>query len=160
MVVEWFSFGAFVVYAYFTYLIAKDTFVPFISFNLQQRKHSLIDFIMVNRSKIECEVFGLIWCKIGDEFFEYSNGFYGNKARWILQPFTEVNGNLDLKYLISKDGTKIEDYLKEKSISTIYFNVQIKYRKVGGRRWIKKWIKTSPQNYLYNFENGDFWLNV
>jgi len=164
MIIKWLSFivsvltfFALLVYAYLTYLIVKDIYNPLVSFNLKQIDSSHIGFTMVNKSKVEVEVFGKLWCKNGDEFFDFKDGFYGDKKHWILQPFTEgFGGGLDLKNLTNKDNVNLDTFVKNKLISSINFNLQIKYRKIGR----KKWIKTSPQNFIYDFDNNSFYLNV
>lgn len=149
-------FLALVVYAYLTYLIAKDIYNPLVSFSLEQRGLTHLDFDMINKSKVEVEVFGKLWSNIGDETFEFKDGFYGDKKHWILQPFTRGHGHFYLKDLLNKEGIKLDTFVKKKSINSITFNMQIKYRKVGRR----KWKKTSPQNFVYNFDKNLFWLNV
>ena len=164
MVVEWLSFIALVVYAYLTYLIAKDIYNPLVSFSLRQIKEGKEDepthlgFTMINKSKVEVEVFGKLWSKVNNELFEFKDGFYGDKRHWILQPFTEGFGHFYLKDLKNKDGMKIVDFINKNKISSIKFNMEIKYRKTDGI-W-KKWRKTSPQNFIYNFDQKLFWLNV
>jgi hypothetical protein len=156
MIVEWLSFGALVIYAYLTYLIAKDIYNPLVSFSLKQIELSHLGFSMVNKSKVEVEVFGKLWSKVNNRLFESKEGFYGDKKHWILQPFTEGFGHFYLKDLTNKEGINLEDFVKKNKISSINFNIQIKYRKVGRN----KWIKTSPQNFIYNFKENLFWLNV
>ena len=156
MIVEWLSFIALVVYAYLTYLIAKDIYNPLISFSLKQIELNHLGFTMVNKSKVEVEVFGKLWSNIKNEIFEFNDGFYGDKSKWILQPFTEGFGHFWLKDLKNKEGVNLDNFVKKKSISSINFNMQIKYRKVGR----KKWTKTSPQNFVYDFKNNMFCLNV
>lgn len=156
MIVEWLSFGALVIYAYLTYLIAKDIYNPLVSFSLKQIEFSHVSFTMVNKSKVEVEVFGKLWYKSGNELFGFKDGFYGDKKHWILQPFTEGFGHFDLKNLTNEKGINLDTFVKKKLISSINFNLQIKYRKVGRKRW----IKTSPQNFIYNFDENLFWLNV
>jgi len=139
-----------------TYLIAKDIYNPLVSFNLKQIEFTHLGFSMVNKSKVEIEVFGKLWSIVNNKLFEFKGGFYGDKTHWILQPFTEGFGHFYLKDLTNKEIIKLEDFVKKNKISSINFNMQIKYRKVGRR----KWIKTSPQNFIYNFDNNLFWLNV
>ncbi len=158
MIVDWLSFIALVVYAYLTYLIAKDIYNPLVSFNLKQIELTHLGFTMVNKSKVEVEVFGKVWCKIEEHIFDFKDGFYGDKGRWILQPFTEGFGHFDLKDLTNKNGTNLIDYAKKKKIPLTTFNMQIRYRKTFGI--IRIWKKTSPQNFRYNFEQNLFWLNV
>ena len=162
MVVEWLSFGALVIYAYLTYLIAKDIYNPLVSFSIKQIKEEKEEefthfgFTMINKSKVEVEVFGKIWSKVNGKVFDFKDGFYGDKTHWILQPFTEGFGHFYLKDLINKEKVNIKDFVKRNKVSSINFNMQIRYRKVGRR----KWIKTSPQNFIYNFDKNLFWLNV
>src|SRR3989344_571737 len=129
MVVEWLSFGALVVYAYLTYLIAKDIYNPLVSFNLKQIELNHLGFTMVNKSKVEVEVFGKLWSNINGELFEFKDGFYGNKRHWILQPFTEGFGHFYLKDLVNNQGMNIKDFVKKNKISSINFNMEIKYKK-------------------------------
>jgi len=159
MVVEWLSFVALVVYAYLTYLMAKDIYNPLVSFNLKQIEFSHLGFFMANKSKVEVEVFGKLWCKIENEIFDFKEGFYGNKKHWILQPFTEGFGHFWLKDLTNKEGVNIETFVKKKQVSLINFNMQIKYRGTEGILG-RKWRKTSPQNFVYRFDENLFWLNV
>lgn len=144
------------IYAYFTYLIAKDIYNPLVSFTLKQIELTHLGFSMTNKGKVEVEVFGKLWAVVNNELFEFKGGFYGDKTRWILQPFTEGFGHFYLKDLTNKEDVKLEDFVKKNKISSINFNMQIRYRKFGS----KKWIKTSPQNFIYNFDKNLFWLNV
>lgn len=144
------------IYSYLTYLIAKDINNPLVSFTLKQINLTHLGFSMVNKSKVEVEVFGKLWAVVNKELFEFKSGFYGDKKHWILQPFTEGFGHFHLKDLANKEGIKLEDFIKKYKISSIHFNMQIKYRKVGRI----KWKKTSTQNFVYDFDNSLFWLNV
>ncbi len=92
--VEWLSFGALGIYAFLTYLIARDIYNPLVSFALQQRELTHLDFNMVNKSKVEVEVFGKLWSNAEGELFEFrDNGFYNDGKHWILQPFTSGHGH-------------------------------------------------------------------
>ncbi len=150
------TFLALVVYAYFTYLIARDVNEPFVSFTLSQISDSHIRFDMVNKSKVEVEVFSKLWSEIGNHLFKFKDGFYGKGHSWILQPFTQGNGHFRLETLTNNEGIKLDDFVKNKSISSIDFLFQIKYRKIGSTRW----KKSSPQKFAYNFDKNLFWLNV
>ena len=157
------TFITLVIYAYFTYLIAKDVYEPFVSFMFNQipissssPSPSHLGFNIINKSKVEVEVFGKLWSKIEGELFEFKGGFYGNGHPWILQPFTEGHGHFELQDITNPNDIKLSDFLKKKKISQLEFLFQIKYRKIGGN----KWKKTLPQKFIYNFENKLFWLNV
>jgi len=150
------SFVALVIYAYFTYLIAKDVYEPFVSFTFSQIELSHLRFSLVNKSKVEVEVFGKLWSKINNQLFEFKDGFYGNGHPWILQPFTEGHGHFELKDLVNDKGVKLAEFIKNNKTSSLEFIFQIKYRKTGSN----KWKKSSPQKFVYNFDKSLFWLNV
>ncbi len=150
------SFIALVIYAYLTYLIAKDTYEPFVSFSLIPYIGSHLNFSVINKSKVEVEVFGKVWSKINNKYFDFKDGFYGNGHSWILQPFTEGYGHFELMDISNKKGIKLRDFIIENKISSLDCFFQIKYHKVGSR----KWKKSSPQKFVYNFEQNLFWLNV
>jgi hypothetical protein len=150
------SFIALVIYAYFTYLIAKDSYDPFVSFSLIPFIKSHINFSIVNKSKIEVEVFGKMWLNFNKEYFDFKRGFYGNGYSWILQPFTEGDGHFDLMDMTNKEGIKLIDFISVNKVSSANVFFQIKYHKVGS----KKWKKSSPQKFFYDFEKNLFWLNV
>lgn len=157
MILEWLTFIALVFYAYFTYLIAKDIYEPSVSFSFNQiPSYSHLNFNLINKSKVEVEVYGKLWTKVGDEVFQFKSGFYGNGHPWILQPFTEGHGHLELRELINEEQIKLGGYITKNDIKDAHFNFQIKYRKVGS----KKWKKQTPQKFIYSFEKELWWLNV
>ena len=166
MIWEWFinfvlpflTFIALIFYAYFTYLIAKDVYEPFVSFSFNQFFPSSSDlgFHLINKSKVEIEVYGKLLLKLKESIFEDKKGFYGNETSWILQPFTEGNGHIELKNLTNKNGVKLEDFIKENKTALIEFTFQIKYRKVGSIFW----KKSSQQNFKYDFGKGLMWSKV
>lgn len=173
MIVDWLSFGALLIYSFLTYLMTKDIYNPLISFGLKQiplsptsLSPSHLGFNMVNKSKVEIEVFGKLWCRIGKELFDFKDGFYGNKKHWILQSSMEGFGHFDLKNLTNKDGINLENFLENNKLGIIRFKLQLKYRGIIIRNRIynkivpKKWKITSPQTFAYNFEDNQFWLDV
>lgn len=146
-----------IIYAYFTYVIAKDTTEPVASFHFNQYlKSTQLNFYIRNNSKIEIEVWGKIFVKNGDLIFQDKSGFYGNKSSWILQPFTDGEGHIDLKNLTNEKGIKLDTFINDGRIKNANIIFQIKYRKVGS----KQWKKSSVQKYFFDFEKGLFWLNV
>ncbi len=166
MMVDWLSFIALIGYVFLTYLILKEKYNPLVSFYLNGLKEkSHIGFNMDNMSRVEVEVFGIVWVKINNKRFELKDGFYGNKKHWILQPKTKVFGHFYLTELKDNCGKGIYDFLKENKENSISFNIEIKYRRVLKNKFFRRvlklrWRKTSPQNYFHNFMNGDFWLDV
>ncbi len=151
------TFLTLVIYAYFTYLIAKDVYEPFVSFTFNQpSSYSHLNFILTNKSKIEVEVFGKLIANINGEVFDFKNGFYGDGHPWILQPFTEGRGHFELRELTNQKDVKLGDLIKKNIPSSLKFTFQIKYRKVGSRNW----KKSLPQKFAYDFSQELFWLNV
>lgn len=157
------------IYAYFTWLIAKDTQEIFISFTIQQTiqqtqnqpntpkvSPSHISFGAVNRTKFEVEVFGKVWTKIDNQIFEFKKGFYAYDTNMLIQPFMTGGGGFDLNDLENKQGINLGTFVKENNISSIKFYTKIKYRKVG----TKKFKIASTQPYHYDFKTHKFWWNV
>lgn len=157
------------IYAYFTWLIAKDTQEIFISFTIQQTIQQIlnqpnapkvspshISFGAVNRTKFEVEVFGKVWAKINNQIFEFKKGFYAYNTNMLVQPFMTGGGGFDLNDLENQQGISLGTFAKENNISAIKFNVKIKYRKVG----TKKFKVTSAQPYHYDFKTNRFWWDV
>jgi|TARA_Y100000310_G_scaffold329554_1_gene399641 hypothetical protein len=96
---------ALIIYAYFTYLIAKDVSEPFVSFTIKQIPGtSHLNFSMINKSKLEVEVFGKLWAKTNEGLFNFKDGSYGGGKPWILQPFTESSGHFELKEITNENG--------------------------------------------------------
>lgn len=166
MLVDWLSFIALIGYVFLTYLILKEKYNPLVSFYLNGLKEkSHIGFNMTNISKVEVEVFGIVWVRVNNKLFEFKEGFYGNKKHWVLQPKTKVFGHFYLTDLKDSNNKKIYDFLKENKENSISFSFEIRYRRVLKNKFLKriwkiKWKKTYPQKYLHNFDTGDFWLDV
>jgi hypothetical protein len=154
------TFIALVLYAYFTYIIAKDINEPFVSFNFtKQPNNYYLNFYIINKSKVEVEAFGKLKSKIDGKLFEIKEGFYGNKSSWILQPFIEGKGNVDLSKLINKEGSRLYDEKKFKPLAkSIEFSFQIRYKKIGAK--LKRWKKSSLYTYVCNFETNIFYPKV
>lgn len=165
MLIDWLSLIAFVLYAYFTYLIAKDTQEFFVSSNLQQTisqpnhpqvNATHISFSAINRTKFEVEVFSKVWAKINNQKFEFKKGFYADDTSMLIQPFMSGGGGFDLKNLENEQGIKLDTFSKKNNLNSINFRIQLKYRKVRGI----KWKKTSPQQYCYDFKTNVFYWAV
>lgn len=156
MLIEWLTFLVLTIYCYFTYLIAKESKETFISFTLKQLEFSHLGFEMDNKSRVEIKVFSKIWVNYNNEIFEFKKGFYADESFWILQPFTKGGGHFYLEQLKNKEGFNLFDCLKEMNEDAVKIHVQIKYKRVGSR----KWKKSSPQSFIYDFNTGKFWLNV
>jgi len=152
------SLIALIVYASLTYQIVKDSKEPLVSFSLNKIEDEIeghINFTMVNKSKVDVEVWSKVWIKINENTFS-DNGFYGNKSPWVLQPFTQGNGHFILEKLETKDGIKLNNFLNKENMSSVKINIQIRYGKVGK----KKWKKSSVHRYVYDFNTRIFWLDV
>lgn len=159
MLVDWLSLIAFVVYAYFTYLIAKDTQKFFVSFMLhrdQENPSSKIIFSAINNSKSEVEVFSRVWSKVNGQIFTFKTGFYADNSAYPLQPFSQSGGSFDLNDLTNDSEMKLKDFVKQNDIDRIEFRFQMHYKKIKG--W--KWKKSSPYQYVYYFKTNRFWLDV
>ncbi|MBS3070686.1 hypothetical protein J4407_00080 [Candidatus Pacearchaeota archaeon] len=152
------TFIVLVFYAYCTYLIAKDIYEPFVSFySSQVQNTSKLISNLINKSKVEVELCGKLWAKVNGQIFEFKEGKYGGEFPWIIQPFTNVQGNLDLKELKNSNQIKLENYVTKNKIDVVNFKFQIKYRKAGSNN---KWKKSYPQKLIYKFRTNVFWMDV
>lgn len=157
--IEWLNLIVLVVYAFLTYIIAKDTQRFFVSFTIYQEPEnpsSKMVYHAVNNSKSEVEVFGRVWLKENEETFTYKTGFYADKSPYPIQAFSHVRGSFDLNDLTNNSGMSIKDFVKQNNIDLTRFRIQIKYRKIGGRRW----KNSLTQKYVYFFKTNRFWLDV
>jgi hypothetical protein len=145
------------IYTFFTYKIAYEKKSPLISFNLIKADEDIghIGFNAVNSSHVDAE----IWCKVhvlaGGKIF-LDNSFYGNKTPWNMQSLMKYYGHFRLGNMENQEGMKLNEFIKNKDITTVKLSIQIRYRIIGGR----KWIKSPIQRYAYNFDKNLFWLDV
>ncbi len=151
------TFVALLIYAYYTYKIAKENNIPISSILIKQRSGPHLDFYLKNFSKVETESFVKIWANTEKGIFEFNEGPYGDKSPWISEPFIELNGHFKLQEMVNKKNEKLEKYIKSREINVVKFIVHTKYRKYG--RW-HKWVVPKPQRWIYNFDTKDFWLDI
>jgi hypothetical protein len=156
--IEWLNWITLVVYSLLTYLIALDTQKFFVSYTIYQEKKSSSKMVYdaVNNSKSEVDVFSRVWLKINGEVFTFKTGFYADKSSYPIQAFSRVRGGFDLKDLTNNSGMNLKEFVEKNDIDEIKFRIQIKYKKIGGRRW----KISSPQQYIYFFKTNRFWLDV
>lgn len=153
-------------YVFLTYLMVRDIYNPLLSFSITQSELTHLNFDMVNGSKVEIEVFGKLWARVKNEIFSFRDGgFYDDGRHWILQPLSRGHGHFYLTDLKNKKDTILRECINNESISSINFNIELKYRRVPKNRIIRKFLKgfwkyTSPQNFVYDFNKNLLWLNV
>lgn len=154
------TFLTLLAYTYFTYRIAEGDRKPRVSFNLFQiigEGNGHIGFSMLNKSKVDVEVWAKIWTKIGNSFFS-DTGFYGDKSPWALESFMQGKGHFIIGNLVNSNGDRIDDIIKKREIrDNIKLYIQIRYKKIGK---MKTWKKSLVQRYVYDFKNDRFWLDV
>ena len=155
-ILSFLTFIALVVYASFTYKIARENYIPLISITIKQGNKSHLNFYMWNHSKVEVETFCKIKANTNEGVFEFKTGFYGDKHPWMLPPLMSVVGNFNLKELVNEQGKTLEEFWKLGKIEHMRFTSYLKYRKAKG---IRKWKKYLLQNWVYNFKTNAFWLD-
>jgi hypothetical protein len=144
-------------YTFFTYRIAYEKKSPLISFNLMKADTDIgyIGFNAVNSSHIDAEIWCMVRVLSGEKIF-LDGGFYGDKAPWNMQALMKYYGHFRLGDFEDKEGIKLNEFIKNRNIQSVKLSIQIKYRMIGGR----KWIKSPIQKYVYDFKDDRFWLDV
>ena len=151
------TFVALILYASFTYIIAKDVNSPIVSATFKQIKNSHLQFCIRNHSKVETESLVKIKANTEKGVFEFKGGVYGGESHWILPPFMEKRGHFELKKdLINEENKTLREFVKSKNIDSIKFTFYLKYRKVKKR----KWKTPHPQKWIYSFKNNSLWPDI
>lgn len=148
------TLAALSLYVYYTYLIAKEAWIPSASFALVPYPNMPYHFAFVlrNHSKksLQC------WCKLNVKIYGKSipsSGFYGGQHSFDLQPFGGGNGHFDIQNLLSPAGYNIQQ-MKQAANSNntktqLYLNIEFWYNPVGSK------LKTenSRQPHYFDFIN-------
>jgi len=140
------TFFVLLAYTYFTYRIAEADRKPRVSFTLSQIQDNTrghISFSMLNKSKVDVEVWAKVWVKIGENVFS-DKGFYGDKSFWELEPFMQGKGHFRISNLVDSNENSIHKLFNAGKLpETIKLYIQIKYKKVGKTRGGKNlWFRS------------------
>jgi hypothetical protein len=99
-----------IIYAYHTYLLAKDAWTPSAAFVLEPYPshpyHFL--FLLQNHSKVSLQC----WCNLNATVYGQPvalDGFYGGKTSFDLQPFGVATGHFDLSDILCKANRTVEE---------------------------------------------------
>jgi len=128
---------ALVVYAYYTYMLAKDAWTISASFALVPIPNNPYHFLFLinNHSKhsLNC------WCNLNATVNGQKvslDGFYGGKTSFDVQPFVVANGHFDIiRDILAKADLTVEE-MKQKAGSAnpkeqLYLNIQFWYSPIG-----------------------------
>jgi hypothetical protein len=140
------------IYAYYTYLLAKDAWSPSASFSLHTEQGDLghVFFVIQNFSKLSIKC----WCRLNPRVCGNSvqmEGFYGGYSSFDLQPFGGGNGHFRIKDILDKASINLED-IKKRKVShpreRLYFGIDFWYKPVGS-----DFITNNPrQPFYYDFD--------
>lgn len=148
-----FTFIAILCYVYYTYLIAKNTWIPSASFMLKQWENDpyTILFIIKNHCKISLSC----WCNLNAKVCNKNVslvGFYGGESSFDMQPFSGTTGNFNIKEILAKASYKLEDIKQMADQNNIkellYLRIEFWYNPTGKT---KLKIQNPDQPHYFDF---------
>lgn len=148
------TLAAVLLYVYYTYLIAREAWVPSASFVLKPypNKPYHFAFIIKNYSKVSLQC----WCKLNVTVNGQgvpSSGFYGGEHSFDFQPFGGGNGHFDIQDLLKPAGYNVQQMKQAASPNNVkdqlYLNIEFWYNPVGSK------LKTENprQPHYFDFTN-------
>ena len=149
------SLAALIVYAYYTYLIAKDAYTPSASFAIQPYINDPFHFafILQNHSKVSLNC----WCKLNPTVYNQQidlDKFYGGKTSFDLQPFGNAMGHFDIRDILAKSERALEEmqskYKKEDVKKQLYLNIEFWYNPVG----VNNKFENPKQPHFFDFKRN------
>jgi len=146
---------ALIVYAWYTYKIAKENYIPLIYMTIKEGDESNLQFYIQNHSKVEIEYFGKIIAKTTEGVFEFNTGFYGDEYPLIVSPFMGRTGHFELKDLVNEQRKTLREFVESGKIDRLQFVLHLKYRKYGKGEWKK--YPLYP--WVYEFKTRLLWLD-
>jgi len=129
---------AVIIYVYFTYMLAKDTWLPSASFLLKPYPNDPYHFafFVQNHSKVSLNC----WCNLNATVYGQSvtlGNFYSGESSFDLQPFGAAHGHFDIKDLLVKAGKTLEEIKKLAPSSNVkeqlYLNIDFWYSPIGSK---------------------------
>ena len=124
------------VYAYYTYLLAKEAWTPSASFALKTDPNNPYHFafLIKSYSKVSLEC----WCNLNPTVYGQAvslAGFYGGQSSFDLQPFGTVNGVFCIEDILSKTNRTLKE-MDEMAGSghgkeQLYLDIEFWYNPIG-----------------------------
>ena len=140
------------VYAYHTYLLARDAWTPSAAFVLSPYPSEPYHFafIVQNHSKLSLQC----WCNLNATVYGQPvalDGFYGGKSSFDLQPFGSSIGHFDLRNILSNTNRTVEE-LKQKACSSdtkrqLRLEIDFWYNSLGS----KSAVRNVKQPHYFDF---------
>jgi len=126
-----------ILYSYYTYLIARDTWTPSASFAIVPLDDSPYHFAFVIRNHSKLSL--CCWCKLNATVYGQPvplDGFYGGKTSFDVQPFGISNGHFDTQGDILARVNRTLEEMKEKARGTetkrqLYLDIEFWYHSYG-----------------------------
>jgi len=147
-----FTLAAVVIYAYYSFLLAKEAWIPSASFSLQPSANDPYHFVFIlqNHSKFSLSC----WCKLNASVHSHSvsiEGFYDGETPYDLQPLGIASGHFDIRDLVAKADHTVEELEKQTHDVSIkqqlYFDIEFWYNRIG----TKAVVQNPRQPYYFNF---------
>lgn len=130
------TLAAVLAYVYYTYLLAKDAWIPCASFALKAypKDPYHFAFLVQNHSKASLNC----WCNLNATVYgqPVSLGrFYGGESSFDLQPFGGGNGHFDIRDLLAKAGRTLQEMKQKAGAKNVkdqlYLDIEFWYSPVG-----------------------------
>jgi hypothetical protein len=130
------TLAAVLAYVYYTYLIAKDAWMPSASFALKAYSNDRYHFafIIQNHSKVSLNC----WCNLNPTIDGQAvslGGFYSGQSSFDLQPFGVGNGHFDIRDFLDKAGRNLEEMKKMTDTNNVKrqlkLDIEFWYKPVG-----------------------------
>ena len=148
------SLAVLIVYAYHTFLLARDAWTPSASFVLRALPNDPYHFafLLQNHSKLSLNC----WCNLNATIYGQpvaSDGFYGGKSSFDLQPFGSAMGHFNVRDLLAKSNRTIEEMRANASVDStrqqLRLNIDFWYNPVG----VTTPTHNVPQPHYFDFRN-------
>jgi len=149
------------VYAYHTYLIAKEGWTPSAAFVLKPYPSDPYHFafLLQNHSKVSLQC----WCNLNATVYGQPvalDGFYGGKSSFDLQPFGASMGHFDLHDILTKANRSVEE-MKQKAVtedtrSQLRLEVEFWYNSLGSTSAVRNVKQPHYFDFTHELLVADF----
>ena len=144
---------AVIIYVYYTYILAKDTWTPSASFLLKPYPQAPYHFLFLiqNHSKLPLNCCCKLNARVMGQQVELGK-FYSGESSFDLQPFGAAHGHFDIKDIINKANKTLAE-MKKLALTCdikepLYLDIEFWYNPIG----TKKVTQNPKQPHYFDFK--------